>query len=256
MPESKTNIYLVSLKQDNERRNVLSGQFLESFSTFNVIDAVDGKALDAKTYFSYLSNYYLRTKRIMTPTELGCALSHAKALESFLASNASYALIFEDDVIGSDKLLNQAKSITNQLPENGILLLGCQDGLQTRWQYGKHYASPCIFKVSKFSYPYIYRSCAYIVTKKSAQHILDKLKTSALADEWGYLSKDDLVLYFVKLFAHPIQLEKSNIESERAIFNEKLWIKKLLDFKFYIRNVTLLFYIFLAFIWGHERINK
>jgi glycosyl transferase family 25 len=248
------HIYLVSLKESVKRRTVLAGRFQHYFSAFKIIDAIDGRALDAKTYFSYLSKYYQRTKKLISPAEIGCTLSHKKALESFLLSAATHALIFEDDVIGSDELLVQVQLLINKIPDNSVLLLGCQDALRsTRWHYGKLLHGTKIYKVCKFSHKYVYRSCAYIVTKKSAQSILNRLNHVTLADEWGYLLKNDVDLYFTKLFHHPIDLKDSAIESERTLSYSKLWIRKFLDLKSYIRNITSLFWVLLVLILGYRK---
>lgn len=251
MPNPALNIYVISLEQSIARRETLTRRFHRFFSTFHVVNAIDGRNLDTKTYFNNLSNYYLRTKSVMTPSELGCTLSHAKALETFLKSTATHALIFEDDVIGSDELVDQAKSLTNKIPDNGVLLLGCQDGLRSvRCQYGKRLPDTYMYKVCKFSYKYVYRSCAYIVTRKSAQSILSRLNQPALADEWAYLLENNMDMYFVKLFSHPAELIDSAIESERALYNRRLWGTKLWDVQFYIRNITTLLSVFFCFgIW-------
>lgn len=47
--------------------------------------------------------------KILTPGEVGCALSHVKALEYFLETDDSYCLILEDDIKGGDKELNELK---------------------------------------------------------------------------------------------------------------------------------------------------
>jgi glycosyl transferase family 25 len=255
MVKSSFNIYLVSLKQDVGRRDVLSSQFHQSFSTFNVIDAVDGNILDTQTYFRYLSSYYLRTRKIISPSELGCTFSHIKALKTFLASSASYALIFEDDVVGSDELLQQAQSLINEIPDNSVLLLGCQDGLRnTMWQYGKRFSGKNVYKMFKLSHKYVHRSCAYIVTRNSAQAILNRMNHPALADEWAYLLKDDVDMYFVKLFAHPVNLENSLLEADRALFYTKRSVSRLWDLKVYIRYMTAIFSVVIAFIVGNKKI--
>jgi glycosyl transferase family 25 len=257
MSNPTLDIYVLSLEQSVARREALARRFHRFFSTFHVINAIDGRDLDAKTYFNNLSNYYLRTKGVMTPSELGCTLSHAKALDTFLKSAATHALIFEDDVIGSDELVDQAKSLTNKIPDNGVLLLGCQDGLKSvRWQYGKRLPGTNMYKVCKFSYKYVYRSCAYIVTKKSAQSILSRLNDPALADEWAYLSQNNIDMYFVKLFSHPVELKDSAIESERALFYiyKKFWMSRFWDLKFYSRNITMMFFIVIALVSGNRKI--
>jgi glycosyl transferase, family 25 len=53
--------------------------------------------------FSEWSYKYLHG-RLWAPRELGCYLSHVECLKKFLASDADYALILEDDVTLSDAL--------------------------------------------------------------------------------------------------------------------------------------------------------
>src|SRR5690554_7645668 len=106
MTYTKPNIYLVSLEQDTERREKLKERFPETYNEFIHINAVDGRILSAKEYYQKTLPYFISQNKVMSPAELGCTLSHIKALEAFLQTNEPYALILEDDVIGSDQDLD------------------------------------------------------------------------------------------------------------------------------------------------------
>lgn len=123
-----------------------------------------------------------------------------------------------------------------------------------RWHYGKRLQGTNIYKLCRFSYKYFYRACAYIVTKKSAQVILSQLNHGVLADEWDFLLKDDVDMYFVKLFEHPTDLKGSAIESERSLFYGKSPISRFWDLKFCIRNIKLIFFVVTTFFTGNRKI--
>ena len=96
-------IYLVSLEQDTKRREELKLRFPNHYDDFIQINAVDGRKISAKEYYDKTIEYFIKTNKTMSPSELGCTLSHIKALEEFIKTNNNYALILEDDVIGEDK---------------------------------------------------------------------------------------------------------------------------------------------------------
>ena len=88
--------------------------------------------------------------------EVGCSLSHVKAYEAFLASEAKFALIFEDDVIGDDNAIKEAFLAASKMPENSVLICGMQDGLEGRFSaFGKKVDSSLskpLWQVSKHSF--------------------------------------------------------------------------------------------------------
>lgn len=98
-------IYLVSLKDDIKRRKELEKRFPKYYSSFIHIEAVDGRKLYAKEYFDATSSFFNKHKRPMSPSELGCTLSHIKALEQFLSTDESFALILDEDIIVDNSML-------------------------------------------------------------------------------------------------------------------------------------------------------
>ncbi len=80
--------------------------------TFTRIAAVHGRNLTSDQMAAYDRSAAIRNfGRELHPGEVGCALSHLKALREFVHSGSDYALIFEDDVILSDGFTDKVRTI-------------------------------------------------------------------------------------------------------------------------------------------------
>lgn len=95
----KLGVYLINLDSSADRLAQASAELKKHNIEFERISAVDGRKLDVKTFDGYnsvRSNLY--TGRDLIGAEIGCYLSHKKALETFVSSEHEYALILEDDL--------------------------------------------------------------------------------------------------------------------------------------------------------------
>ncbi|MDO5046108.1 glycosyltransferase family 25 protein [Campylobacter sp.] len=209
-------IFLISLKSDEARRHKLKERF-NSYDKFELIDAIDGRVMSAKEYFGYALASFKAYQRLLSPAEIGCALSHMKAYEEFLKSDAKTALILEDDVIGDDEGIKKAFELAEKMSENSILMCGCQNVSTARFSiFGKKLAEN-FYLVSKHSHVSVYGTVAYAVNKNSAKALLDTQKEAiCTADFWSYLlKKSDTKMYFSDIFKHPSDLSDSNIQEAR-----------------------------------------
>ena len=206
-------VYVISLAKDKERRNSLKKQF-NSYNEFQIIDAVEGNKIDIQQYFKYLSGSLSKYNILISPNELGCTLSHIKAYEAFLATDAEYCLILEDDVVGNDELIKKAFSFVDKIPKNSMILLGGE--YPKAW--GKKISND-LYVVSRYSLQRIYNAHAYILDKQSAQNLLNiQKKTLTVADIWCYLlPQKNISLYYSKLIHQNDNENPSNIEIERDI---------------------------------------
>lgn len=215
-------IYVVSLKEDVARRNKLANQFLRWFSSMVICDAVNGKTLPAEQYFDLVKHSYVKYCRIMTPSEVGCALSHKKAWENFLDSQAKYAIILEDDVIGKDEdmeeVLRLLVMIDKQIGPYIVWVCGGMDGLPRDKVLCRRTSVPGVFEVPIFSRKYVYRTVSYVISRESAQILLMKqTRDLHLADDWArLLERSKLKLLYSEIFHHPVERAASRIEKERA----------------------------------------
>lgn len=248
-------IYLISLKSDGERRKKIAESFPHHFNKMITIEAVDGRKLSAKEYYSKTLPYFMSSGKLMSPAELGCTLSHIHALEKFIASGESSALIIEDDIMGNDRTISDVFDINAHLNNNSLLICGGQDGLSaTKYLFGRPVINNLLFRLVKFSHDHILRTCCYVVTRKSAKIILDKNKESLMiADSWGkYFIGYEIDIYFSNLFHHPVDLTSSHIEIDRAVFKKKSFLSKLRSVSYIGRTSKNIFFYVLYKCLGYK----
>ena len=213
----KNLVFVISLKSDEARREKLKERF-KNYGEFKLVEATDGRAMSAKEYYGYARPSLEAYGRLLSPSEVGCSLSHARAYEEFLKSDASFALILEDDVIGDESGIKKAFETAARMDAGSALICGAQDGLEGRFSaFGKKLDED-FWLVSKRSYGTIYRAAAYVLDRRAAEKILQTHKKAlCVADFWQILLlKNGLKMYFSDIFAHPLDLSGSNIQAERV----------------------------------------
>lgn len=229
--ESRLNLptYLISLQADTTRRNALKQSFPMYYDSFIHIEAIDGRELSAKEYYKKTLPFLLKYQHPMIPAELGCTMSHIKALKEFLKTSHQFALILEDDIIGNDKDLQQITQLTSYLDINSLLLCGGQIDLPSKkYRLGKIIKDTNIYEVAKFSYSFIYGTCCYLVTRKSAQAIIDyHQKNLTLADKWDvFFRGTNIKIMYINILQHPLDYKNSHIEKDR-IQRYNILLKKI-----------------------------
>ena len=101
-------IYIINLPSYTERRNRL----VELFKAFNItnyefIEGIDGSDLPDQTTLitnGTLNKVFKDPNGLLTPSIIGCALSHRKVYETFLESKYQNCLILEDDAAFTSKM--------------------------------------------------------------------------------------------------------------------------------------------------------
>ena len=222
MGHSNFAIYLISLDQDTARRQTLQQRFPETWPKITHISAIDGRQMDAGSYFRHIASSLREERQPMTPAEVGCALSHIAALEAFLESGADQALILEDDILGDDSDIQRALSIGSSLSQHDLLICGGQEGLKSRkHQFGKRHADNEFYTLAPFSYRYTFRSCCFIIGRPAAERIVNMQKKSLrIADDWdAFFRESSFRIHLINLLSHPEDLSGSLIETERASAN-------------------------------------
>lgn len=213
----KNLVFVISLKSDEARREKLKERF-KNYGEFKLVEATDGRAMSAKEYYGYALPGLEAYGRLLSPSEVGCSLSHVRAYEEFLKSDAQFALILEDDVIGDESGIKKAFETAAKMDAGSALVCGAQDGLEGRFSaFGKKLDED-FWLVSKRSYGTIYRAAAYVLDRRAAEKILQTHKKAlCVADFWQILLlKNGLKMYFSDIFAHPLDLSGSNIQAERV----------------------------------------
>ncbi len=94
-------IFIINMDRSPERLDAIAEQLNTLNLKYERVPAVDGSELDMKGCevqsvidFNHWAKYHHRDA---LPAEVGCYLSHLRALETFMASEAKYGVILEDD---------------------------------------------------------------------------------------------------------------------------------------------------------------
>ena len=141
--------YCISLPESDDRKEHMSSEILKLVDSFKYIYAEPpNKDFDSNNY--------------EFPRELGCTLSHLKAMihGSRYRQNT---LVVEDDIIVNDNASNILNQSIGELPENwGVLYLGGRPKSQTEY-YSKN-----LIKVYEFA-----TTQSYLVNKKYIKPYID-----------------------------------------------------------------------------------
>lgn len=240
--------FIVSLGQPT----TLSDQLSKNDFTVEVV-GVNGRHLSAGEYFSIISN---RVQKIMTPGEVGCALSHIKIYEKIsMSSYDGYYLILEDDVSLSDKFFETIDLIANT--NFDVVILGGQDENPDRFYLWAKIDEFGVASITPFFAKKIWSTCGYLINKKTAISILEiQRKNLSRSDSWGAWSPLlGLNLGFINIVIHPSDRSKSLIEGERRLIDRYKNLRNIF-FVSFIRFLRFMYYAIFGLVCGGRMIFK
>ena len=173
MPDiSSILILCINLPAATERRAAVEEQARRLGLEVQFVEAVAGKDLPenppaydrkgrAKIYTYDLS-----------PNEIACTLSHIKAMETFLASGADYAVIMEDDIVFADNIKEGLHELIHDLHgwEAAKIYTADDAGrLYDLGDKGKHVSAVFPRKV-------IWGAVAWLYTRKAVEQLLPEMQ--------------------------------------------------------------------------------
>lgn len=248
---NNVQVYVVSLEKDIHRRKHLEEQFKDNYSQMNIVEAIDGRDFKPEKVKEYSQNYTKQYHKEMSPGEVGCVLSHIKALEQFIDSNEEYALIIEDDILGSDDDLDKLNNLNlSAIDDNAVIICWAQNiSARAKYVVGKKLLDePSLMSIPKVLYSNIIGACCYVVTQESAKIIVNAHKECLrLADQWGeILKKDSTQMYFIDLFQHPKVFSDSNLSDSRTYISKnkkrKVFLSIYNEIQRVIRRIIVQYY--------------
>lgn len=205
-------LYYLNLDRDTARRDDMEQQAREQGVELHRVPAVLGTELKPEDLTSYDE---ARRLRIMPNPigagEQGCIRSHLKAMETFLATDAAYAVIMEDDAV-----------ILPGFENNLRYLIEHTSG----WGFVKLYSEPTkMFELPKnpsnakvklaFHKKLPWGAVAYLITRDTAKKIL------ALFREGYWMAFDVQLAYFLLRYDIPAAGVMQNLVSTHFPFNEQ-----------------------------------
>jgi glycosyl transferase family 25 len=98
-PSTKIQHYYINLDRSPDRRQRLEEQLIAYNLLAQRIPGIEGAKLGDKVEGIDPALYQRCHGRMIRPGEIGCYLSHLKALKTFLETDLPHAVIFEDDAI-------------------------------------------------------------------------------------------------------------------------------------------------------------
>ncbi|MCI6982547.1 MAG: glycosyltransferase family 25 protein [Akkermansia muciniphila] len=213
-------LYYINLDRDTARRDDMEQQAREQGVVLHRIPGVFGADLKPEDLRSYDDK---RRKRLSTASlgkgELGCLLSHVKAINAFLASDAEYAVIFEDDAVILPEFSDKLRYIIEH---------------SSGWGYVKLYSDPTKMYETDlspegaevklaFHKKLPWKAVAYMLTTEAARTLLNLFNKSY------WLPYDAQLAYFLMRYDIPAPGVMENIVSTHFPFNEESSINAIED---------------------------
>lgn len=241
--------YLISVDSSGERLKkffIHNKQF--SRDEFNIL-GIDGRKLTPNKYYDLAVR---KSFPPLSPSELGCTLSHIEALTKFLESKEKFALVLEDDVIFKKNMIFSENDL-NSMGANFIFLLGGVKLTLCKNVRGRNFMlnNSNILEVNKKFRRFLYYTMGYIVDRDAAVNIIDYHKDSCKkADDWaGFSEANSTQFYITDILDHPdlteINTNNSSISSERL--HHFFYVKLAFYLFFKIVNRRLASYFYLPF---------
>lgn len=191
-----------------------------------LVEGVRGAELSAQEYFTRTNFWRSTTGKAMTPGELGCSMSHEKALRMMADLGSGCHLILEDDFIASDDALVWIADVRQRINPGTLLHLGGQEHLLRFYRYVR--GTPVadmqgVVHVNPADQEYLRCSVAYLLHANTARDMC-KLMSRGLfiADDFRYALQQGAIksVWFRWVISHPVDQTTSSIEVERRLLGQ------------------------------------
>lgn len=164
-------IYVINLDRDVERMASLAGNLQALSLSFERVSAVLGKEVPDWEKLVSSELYSARNRLPMPrPGEVGCYLSHLKAMEAFLQTDAHWCVILEDDVEVKPECLEVLAALGMQDDWDLVKLFCFHSGLPVRKRAltASHHLVVHLTRTTS--------SAAYAVNRRAAETLLKSMR--------------------------------------------------------------------------------
>ena len=218
-------IYIINLKKDKKRReNIIREVEKQNLTNYEIIDAVDGNELNQNelNIATFKNKKHLNPwNSKMSPSQIGCALSHIKIYERLIKTEFEVALILEDDAIFVRDFNNNLKQLIlkNFKFRKQIVLLS-----ELKEFYGKALDSGNNFEIVNVSNAFF--THAYMINKEAARSIISfNYPVKTIADNFVFFK----IYCNIKIIGlNPFLLDQDKKSFKTTIKSEETTRKKFL----------------------------
>lgn len=210
-------IYIISLKKELSQAELLAKVLrkIDCGQEIIHIEAVDGRALTAKEYFSYIKNAYKLKGLLISPGMMGATLSHLSVLNRIVEKKET-ALILEYDAI----LLGEFHELMVQLSltdSPSVIQMCPGERFIDIYSSVKNIKYNENFKLYSVTPLYgMWYTAAYAVNWAGAKEIIKSHAPGPfIPDNWCEMINPKLChFYFKRIFEHPVE-PNIKMENER-----------------------------------------
>lgn len=178
---SPSIIYLcISLPTAAARRQHIADQAREQGVNISFVEAESGAALPpvVKDYDAQARRRCYNSE--LMPNEIACALSHKKALRTFLESGADYAVIMEDDAELAPHFRERVQEVIQQLHGWEAAKLFTGEGSKL-YSVGDDAEAAGSTVRAVFPRKILWVAVGWLYTRRGAQRLMDGMRTFHLA---------------------------------------------------------------------------
>lgn len=192
--------FVVSLKDEYERRSNIENQLDELSADFCFVDAVDLRTASADIVTQQLDNSMSGSLgRKLTRGEVGCALSHFLCYEKLLSSNLDWAWVIEDDADLRRLKKNSIEKILSSIADRNVdvIILGYSklsindEMLFYKFEPIKHVVDADDFYLGEPWKNWTCGTVSYLISKSGAKKMLDYFSNGqvvTVADDWLFFN--------------------------------------------------------------------
>ena len=248
--------YIINLPHAHKHRMHME-QTLNNFKiNYEFIEAIYGKDIDVPNSMYDEKAYRLLHGKLTNKSELGCYFSHIKALETFIGSEHSHALIFEDDLI-LDKFFDEIiLNVMNYSEKFDILRLSSlHNGHPMKLTKILNNYNLCHYL------SYCGGAGAYLLNRKAAKILIEKLIPMYLPYDHAF--DREWLLNLRVMCIHPSPIKQNIFENSQINATSEYKLKRLnrintLLFRTYNELSRFLFRLKQLFIYKliFNKINK
>lgn len=174
---SQSIIYLcINLPWAEERRQSILTQAARQGVDIQFVEAIAGKDLPPVVPEYNRKERFKTFAYDLTPNELACVLSHMKAMRTFLASEAEYAVIMEDDALLAENIAAAVQEVTQHLTGWELAKLNTDDNSKL-YPIGDEGGA---LTRAVFPKKILWVSVGWLYTRRGAERMLEALKSFSL----------------------------------------------------------------------------